>query len=337
MKAGVYTRTPGEFKLIKGTGDDIRKGIMAWPEIPISNVLFQVLSLVIQYSDRLAGATETLVGENPGQNTPASTYQGMVEQGMQIYKSIFKRIWRSMKEEGKKLHMLNARFLPDSQRFGDGDEKITREVYKSNPNMLVPVADPDMVSEQMRIQRASMVRQGAHSVPGYNIEEVENDFLRALGVDNIPKIYPGAYSEFAKQHPLPNPKMQAEEMKMQGIAAKLQYEKWKTITQLQSEQKKVMAEIDLLKAQAAQVIATIGAEKAAHALEVFDTLMTHLTSMAEVMNNRIETMMGDKEDGDKSGGAGGSEGDAGGQGALALPAPAGAGANGAMGGGAVQQ
>jgi len=336
MKAGVYTRTPGEYKIIKGTSDDIRKALVSWPEIPISNVLFQVLSLVIQYADRLAGATETLVGENPGQNTPASTYQGMIENGMQIYRSIFKRIWRAMKEEGKKLHVLNARFLPESQRFGEGDERITRESYKTNPNLLVPTADPNMVSDQMRLQRASLIRQGAHSVPGYNLEAVEKDWLQTLGVDNIPQVYPGAYSQWYAQHPLPNPKAQAEQMKMQAHKMKYDFEKWKTITELQAAQKKTMAEIDFIRAQAAKLVADIGADKAAHQLEVFDKLLTHLESLGQVMNDRIEAMMGDKDEGE-SGGAGGPKGDAGGSGAVALPSPQGGASNGAMGGGAIQQ
>jgi hypothetical protein len=339
MRAGVYTRTPGEYKLIKGAGDDIRKALISWPEIPISNVLFQVLSLVIQYADRLAGATETVVGENPGQNTPASTYQGMVEQGTQIYRSIFKRIWRAMKEEGKKLHMLNARFLADSQQFGEGNERITRESYKANPNMLVPTADPNMVSDQMRIQRSSLIRQGAHSVPGYNVEEVEKEWLTSLGVDNIQTVYPGAYSQFAQQHPLPNPRMQAEQIKMQSHQAKIQYDKWKTITELQANQQKLTAEIDFIRAQAAKLVADVGAERAAQQLEVFDKVMTHLEKMGDVMNGRIEAMMkgggeGEKGEGDE-GRAGGAEGQPGGQSPMAMAPRPGNGAAGPMGGGPV--
>jgi chaperonin GroES len=337
MKSGVYTRTPGEFKLIKGMPEDIRKAMITWPEIPVSDVLFKVLSLVIQYADRLAGATETVVGENPGQNTPASTYQGMVDNGLQIYKSIFKRIWRSMKEEGKKLHLLNSRYLPDSQRFGEGEDRITREAYKVNPNMLIPTADPNMISDQQRIQRAMVVRQGAHAVPGYNLDEVEQMFLEAYGIENIPKIYPGAYSQWYQQHPLPNPKMQAEQMKMQGIQAKFQFEKWKTIVELQAGQQEMQANIDLLRAQAVEIIAKIGADKAAHQLEAFDVMMTHLKGMADAMNQRIEAMMGDQKDGNQAGRAGGDEGSSSGEGAPAVPQKANGAAEGAVGGGEVQQ
>lgn len=334
LKAGVYTRTPGEFKILKGSADDIRKSLIQWPEIPVSNVVFQVLSLVIQYADRLAGSTETLVGENPGQNTPAQTYQGMVDNGLQIYKSIFKRIWRSMKEEGKKLHLLNARFMPDSQAFGKKGEKITREAYKSNPDMVVPLADPNLISDQQRIMRSSTIRQGAHSVPGYNIEEVEKDYLEAMGHDDIERVYPGPYSEWYKQHPLPNPKMQVEQVKQQSVQMKLQYEKWKTTVTLQAGQKKIMAEIDFIHAQAAKLIADIGAEKAAQQLEQFDVIMTHLSALADGMNDQIKALSAPEEDQggqDQGGGAGGTQAAPGGPGPVGLPAQASGQSQGAMG------
>lgn len=334
LKAGVYTRTPGEFKILKGSADDIRKSLIQWPEIPVSNVVFQVLSLVIQYADRLAGSTETLVGENPGQNTPAQTYQGMVDNGLQIYKSIFKRIWRSMKEEGKKLHLLNARFMPDSQSFGKKGEKITREAYKSNPDMVVPLADPNLISDQQRIMRASTIRQGAHSVPGYNIEEVEKDYLEAMGHDDIERVYPGPYSDWYKEHPLPNPKMQVEQVKQQSVQMKLQYEKWKTTVTLQAGQKKIMAEIDFIHAQAAKLIADIGAEKAARQLEQFDVIMTHLSALADGMNDQIKALSAPEEEQggqDQGGGAGRTQAAPSGAGSMGLPAQAGGQSQGAMG------
>lgn len=333
LKAGVYTRTPGEFKIIKGSSDDLRKSLVQWPEIPVSNVLFQVLSLVIQYADRLAGSTEALAGENPGQNTPAQTYQGMVDNGLQIYKSIFKRIWRAMKEEGKKLHLLNAKFLPENQGFGDGQE-IKREDYKTNPDMVAPMADPNLTTDQQRIMRASTVRQGAHSVPGYNLEEVEKQYLEALGVDEIEKIFPGPFSDYAKQHPLPNPKMQVEQMKMQGVQMKLEHDKWKVAVTLMQKQKEIAANIDLIRAQAAKLLSEIGAQKAAQQIQVFDMVMTHLSSIADGMNDQIKGLLappGGQGGEDSTGGDGGTPGQPGGAGAPGVSSPAGGQPAGAMG------
>jgi hypothetical protein len=326
LKSGVYTRTPGEFKLIKGTGDDIRKALYQYPEIPISNVLFQLLSLIIQYADRLAGTVGPTTGENPGQNTPASTYQGMIEQGTNIYRSIFKRIWRSMKEEFKKLHELNARFLAESQKFGAKGLRVTQEMYKTDPDQVIPVADPNLVSDQQRMAQAGAIAQRGYAVPGYNVEEVERRFLRAMGAQDIDKVYPGAFSKFAQQHPLPNPKLQVEQAKMQGEQLKLQHEKWKTVVDLRSGQQKMQAEIDLLRAQAAQIVSSIGGDKAALQLEAFDKLMNHVTNLAQMMGDKADKLsqQSDQETGgeneDQSSGAGRTQGEPGGQGADAAPA-----------------
>lgn len=321
MKSGVYTRTPGEWKIIKGAAEDIRKSLVSFPEIPISDVVFKLLQFVVSYADRLAGTVEVMAGENPGQNTPAQTYQGMIEQGTQIYRSIFKRMWRSMKEEGKKLHQLNARFLPVNSRFGEGGERITAELYKSDPDLLVPTADPDLVSDQARMNKAAVVRQGAMQVPGYDLEEAERRWLQAMGEENIEKLYPGPYSKWYQEHPLPNPKAALEQMKLQGKEMQFKYKMQETVMKLQAERGKVKADIELLQAQAAKLISEIGADRAAHQLEAFDVLMTHLTSMADTMNQRIEALMGQSE-GDQGGtetrGTGRDQESSGGQGTVQL-------------------
>ena len=55
-------------------------------------------------------------------------------------------------------------------------------------------------------------------------------------MDDIQRVYPGAYSDFYKQNPLPNPKVQVEQMKMQAHKMKIDYEKWKVVVQLQADQ-----------------------------------------------------------------------------------------------------
>lgn len=290
LKAGTYTRTPGEWKVIKGMGDDIRKAMVNFQEIPIPEVMLKLLQFVVTYADRLAGTVETTVGENPGQNTPAQTYQGLLENGLQIYKSIFKSVWRSMKEELKKLHALNARFMPEKETFGDKGQEVYREYYLSNSDFVVPAADPNIISDSQRIQRAVLVRQAAMQVPGYNMEKTERRWLQAIGEDDVDDIFPGPYSQWYQQHPLPNPKLQVEQAKIEGIKITAQAKLKEAALKLMSEKKKLDAQIDLMRAQAAQIVSQIGAEKAAQQLEAFDVLMTHLANMGEVMNERINSL-----------------------------------------------
>ncbi len=79
IRGGVYTFAPFEWKRVDSTGDDLRKSIFPNVIPEPSGVLFQLLGLLIEYTNRVAGTTETQVGENPGQNTPAQTSNNMLE------------------------------------------------------------------------------------------------------------------------------------------------------------------------------------------------------------------------------------------------------------------
>jgi len=127
----------------------------------------------------------------PVANTPASTTAAMLDQGQKVYAAIFKRIWRGMKEEFKKIYHLNAIFLPLKQTFGEGGIPISREDYIGSANRVIPAADPNATSQTQRVQIASMVKQAAMTTPGYNLPEVEKAYLRAIRADNIEVIYPG--------------------------------------------------------------------------------------------------------------------------------------------------
>lgn len=205
IRGGTYTVAPFEWKRVDSTGDDLRKSIFPLPVNAPSDVLFQLLSLLINYTSRVAGTTDITVGENPGQNTPAETSRTMVEMGQKIYTAIFKRIWRATKEEFSKLYKLNGIYLPEGQR----------ELYSGEGDEICPVADPNITSESMRTQTAVMLKQAAASTPGYNHDAVERRFLKAIHVDGIQEIFPGTEG----QPPQKDPKLVIEEAKIAGRAA----------------------------------------------------------------------------------------------------------------------
>ena len=244
VRGGVYTFSPFEWKRLDSTGEDIAKSIFPIPVREPSNVLFSLLSLLIDYTNRISGATETMVGENPGQNTPAETSRSMVEQGMKVYSAIFKRTWRSMKEEFKKLYLLNAIFAPSRYR----------ELFLGDPNRICPAADPNIVSDSERFMRASAIATRATQVQGYDPAAVEENFLRALRVDNPKQFYKG----FDPAQAPKDPRIQVQELKMQQRAAEMQQEMQQFIAELleqrmlnQAEMKKMQAEVVHLLAQAA--------------------------------------------------------------------------------------
>lgn len=336
IRGGVYTMAPWEFKRVDSSGDDLRKNVFMWPDRAPPTFLFQLIELLIEYSNRVAGTVDSTVGENPGQNTPASTFQGMTEQGMQVYKMIFKRVWRSMKEEFKIRFMLNRVYLPRSTTFGSENQVIRREDYSMSSDLIAPVANPNISSVTMRMQTALMVKQASMGTPGYDIAETERNWLDNLEVENVNQVYPGP-GKVPQGHEAPNPKAAVEMMKLQGIQMKLEADKMKWANQLMADQRLNNAKIKLLEAQAMAAVADANAADAATKIEAFEQLIQMHEQMGDQLNKRIATLLGEG-DGKTSdgGGVSGVEGEHGDQGNSNVSVSMPGGVKVAVGGGAAQ-
>lgn len=317
IRGGVYTMAPWEWKRVDSTGDDLRKNLVPYPERAPSAVMFQLISLLIEYANRIAGTTDPQMGENPGQNTPAQTYQGMQEQGKQTYKMIFKRVWRSMKQEAKKRFNINRRYLPSVMRFGEGSDFIRKEDYLASPDQVAPVANPNVTSTTMRIAQASAVKADSVQTAGYDRDEVTRRWLDAMDVEGAESIFPGS----DKVPPLPNPKMMVEQGKMQLGMAKIKADMQKFKMQLMADSRKNQAEIIKLMAEAAKLSAEAKTEGAEHRLKALELILEHRRASEEMFNQRLETlsqMGGEGDGGEENTDGGGTRG-------MASPPPGGAG------------
>lgn len=307
IRGGVYTMAPWVWKRVDSSGDDLRKSMVPFETKQPSEVGLKLLVLLIDYCDRLAGTVDQQVGVAPGQNTPAETSRNTQENGMTSYKSIYKRIWRSFKEEFKKLHKLNANYLPLKQRFGEGDSYVNQEDYRSNPDMVIPSADPDIVSDGQRMTQAAAIRQSAHEVPGYDVQFVEKEiWLKALKAKFRDKIYPGA----DKVPPLPNPKAALEQMKLQGKSMEVEFKKWELIQTLMAARAKTQAEIVELYAKVGKLLAETQTEQVKAKVEAFSAMVDAFKTHNDMVTQQIEAISGGKEgegQSDKSGGMGGVE------------------------------
>jgi hypothetical protein len=288
-----------------------------WPDRAPPTFLFELINLLIEYSNRIAGTVDATVGENPGQNTPASTFQGMSEQGMQVYKMIFKRVWRSMKEEFKQRFALNRIYLPRSTTFGADNQVIRQEDYKTSSDLIAPVANPNISSVTMKLQTSLAVKQSAMATPGYDLAETERNWLDNMEVENISIIYPGP-GKVPEGHQAPNPKAAVEMMKLQGIQMKLEADKLKWANQMMLDQRLNEAKIRLLEAQALKAASDANAADAAMKIEAFNQLIDMHTQLGDQLNKRIAALLGESDgktsDGSGVSGVEGESGDSGGSG-----------------------
>lgn len=287
IRGGRYEFTPFSWNRVDSTGDDLRKSLVPLPVREPSAVLFQLLGLLIDYTNRVAGATDMMAGENPGQNTPAETSRTMIEQGQKIYSAIFKRIWRSLKQEFKKLYLLNAIFLPlDSVAFGDG-LSIRREDYAATALSVVPVADPTIASEGARFAQAQLLREAAATNPAYDPDEVEKRYLRALGIADVDVVYKGVQSV----PPAKSEKIQIQEMKNQLGAMQLQQKQQEFIMNLQETVRVNTAKIAQMDAQANLLAAEASSLPQKQQVEAFRAGIEAFREQNKVNTDILDKMM----------------------------------------------
>jgi len=288
IRGGINTIAPFEWKRVDSTGDDLRKSIFPLPVNQPSDVLFQLLSLLINYASRVAGTTDITVGENPGQNTPAQTTQTMVEMGQKIYTAIFKRIWRASKEEFRKLYKLNGMFLPLEARLPGG---ATRADYQGAGDDICPVADPNITSDSMRLQLALTLKQAAATTLGYNKDEVEKRFLSALHVDAPQIVFPGSEG----MEPPKDPKIQVEELRQQGALAlqqgELQAAREEFILEMMEERRVNNAKVIELMAKAENESANAQTEVAYAQVAMVNAEISRIKIANESLNKRIEHLL----------------------------------------------
>lgn len=343
IRGGVYTMAPWQWKRVDSTGDDLRKSLVPLPVREPSSVMYNLINLIIQYADRMSGSTDQMVGITPGQNTPAETSRNALEQGMQVYSTIFKRCWRSMKEEFKKNHRLNSVFLPMQKYFGTNKSMIRREDYNTNPDLVAPSADPTVSSMSMRFMKAQTVRQAAYTVPGYDVEVVERQFLEALQVEGIDQVYPGP----SKMPPQPSPAAQVEQAKMATKKMQFQHELQLTVMKMMEERRINAAKILLLEAQAMKFAADAKDAQAASRLKAFEIVIDAMRMHNEALETRIkgiQALQGDdseqsssSDEASNSGGPGNMAPGSDNSGDSGSPPPVAASNSGPMGSGSVSE
>lgn len=283
IRGGVYTFAPLEWKRVDSTGDDLRKNIVPLETREPSAVLFQLLSLLINYVNRLAGTTDPMVGENPGQNTPAETMRTMVQEGSKIYSAIFKRVWRSMKQEFKVRYILNAIYMPRRKGFGKGQLAL-REDYLGNPDDVAPAADPNITSESMLMQQVQFLAARAAQVPGYDPGVVERRLLKVMKVEAPDQIYPGVEKTGAPK----DVKLQIQELKNQAASEALQSEMVRFAMQLQEDFRMNTAEIAKIAAEIENMKATTEGDHADRQVAILQSVMKMLDSRNQETLSKLE-------------------------------------------------
>jgi len=251
IKGGKVRFSPFEWKRVDVAGATLRDSLVPLPVNPPSDVLFNLLSLLINYAERLGSVTDAMMGENPGQNTPAYNMSAMLEQGLQVFNGIFKRVYRSFRSELRKLYNLNAIYLDQEEYFTyqDSDVEVMRVDYTADSKDLIPAADPNAFSSKEKLAKAQAIREAAMMAPGYDMMKVEQRFLEALDIPDAAEIYPtqqnpetGAFELVFPPQPNPEFEIKRQEEQRRALESKTRSE----VSMVEAESKMMVAEADIV-------------------------------------------------------------------------------------------
>jgi len=292
IKGGDYTFKPHEWKRVDSTGDDLRANIFPLPIREPNQVSYQLLQLLINYGERIAGATDIMTGVSPGQNTPAETSRNTVEQGMKVFNGIYKRTWRAMKEEFQKLYRLNQLYLPSEPvefEYNSELSFVLPDDYAMDMKLVKPAADPNVVSDSQRQMQAQAVLQLATSTGGFNMYEVQKRYLDALKVSAIDQILPDPKGPNAIK-PGPSEKMQIEKMKNDERQMNHQLRFKLGIAKLMQEAELQQAKITELQAKAVLELEQADGVKSGHAIAMLEAQIGAKRAHVDGILKSIEMM-----------------------------------------------
>jgi hypothetical protein len=181
------TVSPGEWKEVEATQDQLSKSFFPLPYKEPSAVLFNLLGLLDQLGRRLGGAVDVLVGD-ANSNGPVGTTLALIEQGMKVMSGIHMRLHRAQGEELTLFAELSGEYLPAGgypYAVPGADQQIFAEDFDDRVDV-VPVSDPNVVSATHRIALAQATMDLAKQFPDlYDMKEVNRALLQAMRITNI--------------------------------------------------------------------------------------------------------------------------------------------------------
>ena len=188
MKGGNIRLKMGEFQVVDSRGGAIKDNFVQIQHPEPSQVLFQLLGLLIDSGKELGSLRDILEGEQVANQSGIGTL-ALIEQGLTAFKAIYKRISRSIKKEIKVVYRLNQLYLNDDVYANvlDKPMQISREDFESDDFDIVPISSPHMVSDMQRLARAQYL-DSLREDPYTNQIELRERIFRFAGIDDYEKL-----------------------------------------------------------------------------------------------------------------------------------------------------
>ena len=184
--------SPGEFKEVEATGQDLNKAIVSLPYKEPSSTLFNMLGFITQAGQKFADSTEQIVSDAASYG-PVGTTMALLEASSKFFSAIHKRLHKSQRDEFKILAQINYDYLPSEYPYEVpfAEKNVLKQDFDGRIDVL-PVSDPNIPSNAHRMMISQMALQMAQqSPPGmFNLEALNRTILTAANLPNMEEILP---------------------------------------------------------------------------------------------------------------------------------------------------
>jgi chaperonin GroES len=200
---------PGEWKHVQNTGDDLRKGIVPLPVREPSGVLFNLLGLILDASKEVSSVSDVMTGEQQGANQSPTTTLALIEQGLKVFSSIYKRVHRSLRTEYRKVRRLDRLYLSEEEYKSvlDDPEARISDFYEDDMDV-EPVSDETELTNTQKLVKAQALTEMLGA--GLNDREIQKRYLQSIDIPDIDKILPPIDAE-----PPPDPEIEIKKAEVE--------------------------------------------------------------------------------------------------------------------------
>lgn len=289
MTGGMKPFRPAEWKMVESFGGNIRDAIVPLPVPEPSQTLFVLMQFLVNAGKELGSLRDVLTGENAG-NIAATTYMGMAEQGQKQFKSVFMRIYNSLRQEINIFYELNSEYLSQKKYAEILDIKLfespsVKEDFSLKGYDIVPVANPENVISMQKFAKAQFL-MGFIGSPMVDQFLLHRTVFETAGIENFDKFV-------IPPQPQPDPVMEVamaqEKTKRFEIQAKTQIETAKLELEqakLQKESAKTDSEVLVNYAQAGKLVKDTEMAETKEKLDVLDNLIDAETKKHEMQDRK---------------------------------------------------
>lgn len=185
MKGGTMKVSMGQYNLVDSMGGAIRDNIYEMQFKEPSQVLFQLLGLMIECGKDLAGLRDVLEGEQVA-NQAGITAMALIEQGLTQFKAIHKRVSSSINDEIQVIYRLNQLYLTDKHyaEVLDLPDKPTVADFNSRDFNIVPLVNSHLINDSQRLARLQYL-DTLRGDPNIDQEGLRREIFKLGGMDNL--------------------------------------------------------------------------------------------------------------------------------------------------------